>query len=773
MTRLHFFSFLALIIFSISSADAQVQLYNQNFTDSSGGLPLHWTNTGTGCTWAISTSNSSTGYSGASGGRNLYAGTCTGSSRIMVTNLNTTGYSTIKVIWGARKGTTETGNIQLEWYDGVNWNNVSFTDVSNTGSWALVNGTNQISLPAGAENMANLQLRWTMTNPLDYRMDDFSLYGTLVIGVPVKLVVTNTFNPACSQFRVNQPFNMTIQSQDANGNPANLPSNTPITLTLFSGSGPLGGILAGQINGGTNTTTISGITYGTAQSNVIIRAIGGGLTPGNSASLTFTNSAPQIVFYNFAANGTTNTIIPAFGVLASYGGGQYDSCFIGSVTISQYPSGTNLHGTLTRTSTGGGANFNDIYFDAPGTYQLQAVCSGFSPILSTTINITNGTPSLVEIKVPRNMNGNNLATDNLFNAFLVDLHNLNASTVYRYITAAVDGTDGATSLGSGNDIFVDPVNSTFTRTTNPSLASAYGTFLTDNLGNYRGWFMIEPKNNYRFTAGNNVKYRIILNDGTPTGSTPQTYLTTTQQVKVLNWTATSNGGSFVNVSSGILTPKNFLLAYNGDTLGTGGRPEFINVIENDGLSLGSATEILPDYISLVDGNNGHAGILIPDFLLSGITVLEERTLSGGFMMNSTFSAGDIRSIATSPSGIWPPGISTINMTNGKNAVSIQPIFSIVSVVNLSSEASGYMLSDNYPNPFNPSTKIKFSVPSSNLVKMTVYNVLGKEIYTLINERYSAGTYSVEFNASNLASGVYFYKLEAGDYTATKKMVLIK
>jgi photosystem II stability/assembly factor-like uncharacterized protein len=87
--------------------------------------------------------------------------------------------------------------------------------------------------------------------------------------------------------------------------------------------------------------------------------------------------------------------------------------------------------------------------------------------------------------------------------------------------------------------------------------------------------------------------------------------------------------------------------------------------------------------------------------------------------------------------------------------------------------SGYTLSQNYPNPFNPSTKISFVLPQANNVKLTVYDALGREVAVLVNEFRQAGQWSAEFNASALSSGIYFYRLEAGSFTETKKMLLIK
>ena len=85
----------------------------------------------------------------------------------------------------------------------------------------------------------------------------------------------------------------------------------------------------------------------------------------------------------------------------------------------------------------------------------------------------------------------------------------------------------------------------------------------------------------------------------------------------------------------------------------------------------------------------------------------------------------------------------------------------------------FLLKQNYPNPFNPSTTINYSVPELSNVVIKVYDVLGKETATLVNEQKPAGSYEVEFDASNLVSGVYLYKLQAGSFVETKKMILMK
>ena len=85
----------------------------------------------------------------------------------------------------------------------------------------------------------------------------------------------------------------------------------------------------------------------------------------------------------------------------------------------------------------------------------------------------------------------------------------------------------------------------------------------------------------------------------------------------------------------------------------------------------------------------------------------------------------------------------------------------------------FRLSQNYPNPFNPVTVIRYSIPKAEEVSLVVYNLIGEEVAHLIDERKPAGNYTVEWNASSLSSGIYFYRLQAGDFVQTRKMVLLK
>jgi len=101
--------------------------------------------------------------------------------------------------------------------------------------------------------------------------------------------------------------------------------------------------------------------------------------------------------------------------------------------------------------------------------------------------------------------------------------------------------------------------------------------------------------------------------------------------------------------------------------------------------------------------------------------------------------------------------------------------SIIGIKPISSQIQKqFSLNQNYPNPFNPTTKIRFSLPMAiQNVRLIIYDILGREVATLVNQTLQPGTYEVDWNETNYSSGVYFYKLTAGNFTDVKKMILMK
>ena len=126
-----------------------------------------------------------------------------------------------------------------------------------------------------------------------------------------------------------------------------------------------------------------------------------------------------------------------------------------------------------------------------------------------------------------------------------------------------------------------------------------------------------------------------------------------------------------------------------------------------------------------------------------------------------------------------PGTYTVNAgfknPNPRRWDSVTVDISLTDVGENHSSPTEFRLYDNYPNPFNPSTNIKYTIPQTSFVSIKVYNILGKQVAEPVNEYLNSGTYTLNFNSAqyNLSSGVYFYTIKAGNFTSTKKIILTK
>jgi hypothetical protein len=127
--------------------------------------------------------------------------------------------------------------------------------------------------------------------------------------------------------------------------------------------------------------------------------------------------------------------------------------------------------------------------------------------------------------------------------------------------------------------------------------------------------------------------------------------------------------------------------------------------------------------------------------------------------------------------VWALAVSGTNLFAGtyNSGVWQRPLSELITAVkgNVNQVPAHFGLDQNFPNPFNPSTTINYSIPKAGLVTLKVYDVLGKEVATLVSEEKTTGNYSLVFNASKLASGVYFYRLISGNSFMTKKLILMK
>lgn len=126
-------------------------------------------------------------------------------------------------------------------------------------------------------------------------------------------------------------------------------------------------------------------------------------------------------------------------------------------------------------------------------------------------------------------------------------------------------------------------------------------------------------------------------------------------------------------------------------------------------------------------------------------------------------------------GIPGNGNCTVTMTHQSTTISqdFAVVADPVGIKQISEVVNRFELNQNYPNPFNPETKIGFAIPKSDYVDLRVYDILGREVKVLLSQQLNTGAYEIEFDAHNLASGMYYYRLQSGDNISVKKMTLVK
>jgi hypothetical protein len=235
--------------------------------------------------------------------------------------------------------------------------------------------------------------------------------------------------------------------------------------------------------------------------------------------------------------------------------------------------------------------------------------------------------------------------------------------------------------------------------------------------------------------------------------------------------STNNGTNWIAANSGLTNLLVYRLAISGPNViaATWGGPVFLSTNEGInwnviGSGLGNDTIM---HAFAINGPYVFAGTMrktesdTARVLRSTNNGESWTDISNGLPGNDGFFSlavnGEYVFVGTFSAGIWRRALSEIT-----------------SVGSLSQNASSeFYLEQNYPNPFNPTTEIRFSLPRASHVTLKIYNTLGKEVTTLVNEKLAARTYAVEWNASGLASGVYLYRLQAGEFIETKRLTLLK
>jgi hypothetical protein len=177
-------------------------------------------------------------------------------------------------------------------------------------------------------------------------------------------------------------------------------------------------------------------------------------------------------------------------------------------------------------------------------------------------------------------------------------------------------------------------------------------------------------------------------------------------------------------------------------------------------------------LQLMINDSSYAKIFVTDSV--GIVKREKNISSPDeVVFNSliTLSNGDII-FAGEADFIAPGGRDDIYIIRTDSLLNYPP--NIIGINLISTEIPvKFVLHQNFPNPFNPSSKIKFELPSAGLTQIKIFDILGREVQVLVNKYLNAGIYEVEFDASNLASGIYFYSMETNGFKETKKMILTK
>jgi len=164
-----------------------------------------------------------------------------------------------------------------------------------------------------------------------------------------------------------------------------------------------------------------------------------------------------------------------------------------------------------------------------------------------------------------------------------------------------------------------------------------------------------------------------------------------------------------------------------------------------------------------------------------ITVTGTTSKVGGELVNSNGSVvAVINSTSNNPFTLTAPSSGTYTVNAGFKSPSRKwgTTSAVINVTGIDEELVGlrpesFMLYSNYPNPFNPTTKIRYTIANTAFTSLKVYSLLGEEVESLINEEKTPGVYEVNFDAANLTSGTYLYKLQAGNFIETKKMIVLK
>ncbi|HLG02720.1 MAG TPA: hypothetical protein VI731_03935, partial [Bacteroidia bacterium] len=258
--------------------------------------------------------------------------------------------------------------------------------------------------------------------------------------------------------------------------------------------------------------------------------------------------------------------------------------------------------------------------------------------------------------------------------FWAELTGLTPGATYRFYTAMDSLNASASSNGAGNPYLINQTGNTIRRTTNPSFSNAanYDSLTAGNSGTASHWFGVEPTGNGRYTPGNTLFAKIMLNDGQGGTTVSERVLLALHPVTVIDYGTvpgdSAQGSGFYD-STGALA-NNFICIYDNPL--AIGRPINIAIVENDGMDLYNLSVIVNFYANTVDTSAGRWGSIIPNNLPNGIRSIEERSFNGATPVDTVADMD----------GTWCSGVNTVNQGHGSSAVNLNSTFVLTGLANM-------------------------------------------------------------------------------------------
>ncbi len=511
------------------------------------------------------------------------------------------------------------------------------------------------TLPSTCENQAVVQLRWRYyqyatgsgSRP-QLRFDEVSVLSDASSGVPVKLNVLNV-SPATPS--VLTPFSVTVQTLNAGDQVRSVTQATTVQLSVFSGSGTLSGTLTGTIAAGSNTATLSGLTYSVAEQNVkvqVARTAGDVLSSAVSAAFTVLPRATSLSMSTVQANAFVGVPLASISVSAMRADLSVDANYPGPITMSKVSGPGNVTGTLSLTPVNGVVSFSDIGFSAAGTYVIAVNGANVSGATSSNIVVV-AQPTVAELIMPQYMAARSIT---LPSWALIRFDGLQPNTAYRYYTAAAE-INNLVGFAAGTNVHYNAPANTFSYVPNSfsdfATPGRYSEFATGAGETSKTlWVNMVPSSNSRFTAANNMYWYITFRDTT---RSIETRFVTVGTTKTINISTAAGDATGISDTASTCDPKTVICLYDNAT--GSGQPLSTALVQDDGTTISSA----PTFYTNIESKRTGWATLIPNTLPNGVMRVEQRSVTTGNIMKAWVDND----------GVWTP-VVTNNPRGGNNAI---------------------------------------------------------------------------------------------------------